>query len=379
MKGNLRGLPTVFVYEHITGGGLAGQMLPRSLAAEGTAMRRALASDFSRIEGIDVVMALDARLPDDTGPWSVVRIGPGEFEAVLEAWIDAAAAILCVAPETDGVLGDLVGRLARTGGARSLNAEVAAIRHSTDKHRLAWFWKRVGVRTPAARIVPPDSLLPFPPVRFAPIGTVSPWSKTTDLEPEPGDEWIDYPLILKPIDGAGMRATYLLSGPDDGPPRHERTSPMLIQPWVSGEPMSASYLVGAGGEIGLVGVTRQRIDLRPGQLHYQGGIVEPDVEPGESVLRAVASIAGLRGWVGVDFVRTAPDPIDIVIEVNPRPTTSYVGLRRLFPPGELARVWWSALVAGKPPPPRLQPTPNTVATRVRFDADGTIRQESVLS
>jgi formate-dependent phosphoribosylglycinamide formyltransferase (GAR transformylase) len=43
--------------------------------------------------------------------------------------------------------------------------------------------------------------------------------------------------------------------------------------------------------------------------------------------RVVKSISGLQGYVGVDFVLTKEAAV--IVEVNPRLTTSYVGLRRV--------------------------------------------------
>ena len=56
-------------------------------------------------------------------------------------------------------------------------------------------------------------------------------------------------------------------------------------------------------------------------------------------LEAVRSVAGLRGFVGVDFVRDETTGETTVIEINPRPTTSYVGLARLCPAGAIAGAW----------------------------------------
>src|SRR5215218_5633660 len=70
-------MTTVLVHEWVTGGGLAGSDLPPSWAAEGGAMRRAIASDFAGLPDVRVVMTLDARLPEEPGPWTVVRVGPG--------------------------------------------------------------------------------------------------------------------------------------------------------------------------------------------------------------------------------------------------------------------------------------------------------------
>src|SRR3954464_11565256 len=73
-----RGPMQVLVHEWVTGGGLAGSPLPASWAAEGRAMRRAIARDFASLPEVRVVVTLDDRQPDDPGPWTVVRVGPGE-------------------------------------------------------------------------------------------------------------------------------------------------------------------------------------------------------------------------------------------------------------------------------------------------------------
>jgi biotin carboxylase len=48
----------------------------------------------------------------------------------------------------------------------------------------------------------------------------------------------------------------------------------------------------------------------------------------DAATELVESIAGLKGYVGVDLILTKKDPI--VIEVNPRLTTSYVGTRKVL-------------------------------------------------
>jgi len=50
--------------------------------------------------------------------------------------------------------------------------------------------------------------------------------------------------------------------------------------------------------------------------------------------KAVETLEGLKGYVGVDMILTDEEPV--VIEINPRLTTSYVGLRRVtnFNPAE---------------------------------------------
>ena len=85
------------------------------------------------------------------------------------------------------------------------------------------------------------------------------------------------------------------------------------------------------------------MEVNNARFEYRGGTV-PALS-GRAVERlrtAVESIAGLRGFVGVDFLWDTARQHATLLEINPRPTTSYVGLSRLLPPGRLARAWLDA-------------------------------------
>src|SRR5262245_8994121 len=97
---------TILVHEWVTGGGLAGSPLPPSWAAEGGAMRRAIAADFASMPGssVGVTMTLDARLADDPGPWTVERIGEGQETDRVRELARTADFTVVIAPETMGIL-----------------------------------------------------------------------------------------------------------------------------------------------------------------------------------------------------------------------------------------------------------------------------------
>jgi len=91
--------------------------------------------------------------------------------------------------------------------------------------------------------------------------------------------------------------------------------------------------------------------VRPGvPFEYRGGAAGVDHPRGKGIVAAarvaVGALPGLRGHVGVDLV-VAPDRC-VVIEVNPRLTTSYVGLRRALR-ANLAELVWRAVVEGRLP------------------------------
>jgi predicted ATP-grasp superfamily ATP-dependent carboligase len=71
---------------------------------------------------------------------------------------------------------------------------------------------------------------------------------------------------------------------------------------------------------------------RDNRFRYLGGSLPlPEISASRAIalaLQAVAGIDGLRGYVGVDLV-LGDDGHDYAIEINPRLTTSYLGLRQL--------------------------------------------------
>ena len=85
-------------------------------------------------------------------------------------------------------------------------------------------------------------------------------------------------------------------------------------------------------------------------------------------VRAVGCLSPSRGYLGVDLV-LGDDPggvADVVIEINPRLTTSYVGLRALLE-GNLAATML-AIAAGQSPELCWKTGP------IAFDAAGGVRQ-----
>jgi predicted ATP-grasp superfamily ATP-dependent carboligase len=193
-----------------------------------------------------------------------------------------------------------------------------------------------------------------------------------------------YPAVLKPIDGAGSVDTYLVSGADDLPAAARVLPVALLQPFHDGIPMSASFLI-ADDRAWLIGIGRQRTTIREGRFVYQGGLIPVPCPQAEIVLgRAVESVPGLRGFVGVDFLWEPELGQTTVLEINPRATTSFVGLSRLLPAGGLAAAWLAA--CGVPGYTRelLENLADIVRRQppVDFDANGTIRpgrHEAVIS
>jgi len=270
-------MTTVFVYEDVcaTEAGRDDQSRPASaLLAEGQAMLAAVTADFRAVPDVRVV----------------------EQGSDFSGQLRSADYSLIIAPECDGRLEHLCREVLANGG-RLLGPSPDAVRLTADKLELARYWKRHGVPTP----------------------------ETWPL----GDEPVELTVVIKPRDGAGSQATVLKAG--DGQASAVCWSgPLIAQRFVAGFAASVAFLIGPGMLTPLVPCEQMLSD--DGWFQYRGGRLPMAPRLAERAVRiataAVKCVPGLRGYVGVDVV-LGDDGRDWAIEINPRLTTSYVGLRAL--------------------------------------------------
>jgi predicted ATP-grasp superfamily ATP-dependent carboligase len=142
--------------------------------------------------------------------------------------------------------------------------------------------------------------------------------------------------VVKPDDGAGSvntrrhgdRAAALI----DWQLREQRGEIATLEPWVDGDTLSLSLLVHDDGAE-LLAVNRQRLAIDGEGLVslIEVDIAAADIDAAqqqalEQTVRGVrAALPGLAGWVGIDLVWHAGHG-PVVIEVNPRVTSAYVGM-----------------------------------------------------
>jgi predicted ATP-grasp superfamily ATP-dependent carboligase len=345
---NLGSAMRVLIHEWVTGGGLAGEALPESWAREGFAMRRAVADDFRALEGVEVLTTLDARFRAEDHERATVLVRKGEEEAILGQLAAGCDYTVLIAPETDCILERRAAHVEQSGG-RTLGASPAAIALTTNKLRLASHLASAGVATPPVAWFDPRSR--HPPA-------------------------FGFPAVIKPVDGAGSLDTWLVRSAHDVPVLEPTERKWIVQPFIEGAAMSASYLVAPDGESHLLGVGRQFMDLRRRRFVYEGGRIPGPVELGLSEpLRAVRCVPGLRGYVGVDFIVDEALGGITIIEINPRVTTSFVGWQRLLRAGTIARYWLDSFgSAGSPE--KARSWGNDKLGPVRFLPDGTLVDET---
>ena len=179
-----------------------------------------------------------------------------------------------------------------------------------------------------------------------------------------------YPIVVKPARGAGCRGVALVrNGRElcqaiDVARDRRGKGAVLLQQYVAGAAASVSLLSDGSRSVAL-SVNGQAIRT----LHafsYRGGRVPFDhplaTRAAATAIRACEALPGLRGYVGVDLVLTRSEAI--VIEVNPRLTTAYVGVRSALD-ANVADLALSACAG-------ILPVPPPVRRHVRFTAGGRI-------
>src|SRR5262249_10224716 len=138
---------------------------------------------------------------------------------------------------------------------------------------------------------------------------------------------------------------------------------ILLQEYVSGVAASMTFLVGPRQTLALL--PGSQLLSRDGRFRYQGGEIPLGERHATRAIRlgqqAIRCVPGLRGFIGVDLV--LGENADWAIEINPRLTTSFVGLRRLAK-FNLAETWLN-LMRGMPVGPL-----EWKEGSVRFDCNG---------
>jgi predicted ATP-grasp superfamily ATP-dependent carboligase len=331
----------IFLYEYTCALGRTG-----SLHTEGWAMLRAVTEDFAKVPGAETITLLAETCTAQLGQHCWRATGDKEEESFRKL-AGQADFTLVIAPEFDDILAERCRWVLEAGG-RLLGSEPEAVSAAADKLHLAARLKECSV--------------PSPPTEMA-----------SDDQPR---RWFQFPAVCKPRFGAGSQATFFVRSADQlekGLTIARQEMPagaeFILQPFVPGMPASVAVLLGPAGKVPLLPAGQHLLDN--GRFRYQGGEAPLPAQLAERAqrlaMRGVSAIPSLLGYIGIDLVlgEAKDGSQDYVIEINPRFTTSYIGLRQLARTN-LVQVLLE-LISGK----EIHPLEWRFG-KVRFLADGTL-------
>lgn len=146
-------------------------------------------------------------------------------------------------------------------------------------------------------------------------------------------------MLVKPADGVSCSGVQVVQSYADfikASAHLKRTTSLpyfLLQDLMEGKSTSASIL-STGKRATPLSLNLQNIGFNQGNLIYNGGEVPYEHNLSDDAKdiakKAVESIGGLKGYVGVDLLLDEDHDEIYILEINPRLTTSYVALRRLL-------------------------------------------------
>jgi predicted ATP-grasp superfamily ATP-dependent carboligase len=294
----------ILVYEYLTGGGHNGNPCA-SLIEEGERMVMALVRDLLHLPEHTVTLIRDARLnpcPFDDHRLKLLWVQPHEDpEVLLSRSLVNVDAVWPIAPETGGCLAAICALIERHG-KRLLTTPTEGVLLATSKSRTLKSLAQHGVP-----IVP-----------------------TLVLE-NPGfkAEW-DYPWVFKIDDGVGCEDTFIIQGPYEQRMFDEKedSRTWVAQPLLEGEALSLSGIF-YQGEGRLLCCNRQNIRQTQEGFRLLGITVHARPDP-EGIFKALLSrvaraLPSLWGFAGIDFILGPEGPK--VLEINPRLTSAYPGIR----------------------------------------------------
>lgn len=287
--------------EFITAGGLNRAELPQSLVREGMMMRDAVLIDLSVLPNIQIITTHDVRL--DSPLLGSVQIR--ENDNVMSIWQDLLEdcdAAFIIAPETDGKLASLVA-LVNNAHVLHLGCGLTAIEIASSKYQTYKYFKKAKINV-------------IPTYHF------------DELPIEDDQQW-----VIKPDDGAGCDDTIFVNNFTElqqylaNKAQTQSIKNLVIQPFLQGMPASISMLCKAG-QAWVLSCNLQKIALVHNRFVYKGNVVNSlhthDANF-EIIAKKIAhAMPELAGYVGIDVIVNG-DEIT-VLEINPRFTTSFVGL-----------------------------------------------------
>jgi hypothetical protein len=318
-------------------------------------MLRSIAADLAAVPGCRVVTTLDIRCPALGLAGVDVRPArsPGEESELFAQLASQSDVTLVIAPELGDALTTRCRQAREARAPRLLNPETSTVALCSDKLQLYEALVRAGLPT-----IP-----------------------TAPLDGSPVEARFAGPCVVKPQFGAGSQDIFVLCDAADveahwqsssgtGPP----PGGMIVQPYVPGTPVSIAIL-GRGPEQppDVLPIARQHLSSE-GRLRYLGGSVPWQGAAAAAVRRLAAAVwqwrNGWDGYVGLDVLLPDAAPEQpLLVEINPRLTTSYLGYRTLACENLAAR-----MLAGSDelPPPRWR---DVVVTFTPEDVSATVRAQ----
>jgi len=322
----------IFICEFASSGGFNQKNIPSSLFCEGFGMLRSIIEDFRAID-FTIHTLLDYRISYLSKYLQADNIKyvseKDSFVKEFETAVKESEYCFIIAPEFSNILYNLT-KIVKINRKALLSVDLKGIELGTSKFKNYKFFTKNELTTPQTHLIPFKAQL---------LDSEFVVQKFNELKT---------PIVIKPDDGVGAESIYYIENESHIESFFKENShdlelgrPYVLQNFVEGKDLSVS-LIGLSTKSKnqqkppvILSVNAQEINIKSsnGASEYFGGYTPAENckkihTQLETIFKRV-DFSIFCGYFGIDFVRTINHSI-FFIEINPRLTTSYVGLRNII-------------------------------------------------
>ncbi len=322
----------VFIFEFVSGGGFNQVDIPSSLFCEGFGMLRSIIADFKAMDFI-ISTILDYRIYFLSNLLEADIIhkvdAKDNYINIFKNQVRNCKSIFIIAPESSNILYELT-EIAKNYKKIILSVDLEGIKLSTSKIMTYSFFKKNKINTPKTYLIP---------LRNKKFDLEFIIQKFKELK---------RPIIIKPEDGVGAESIYYFGSENqireffqslDNRVEYNRT--YILQEFIDGRDLSIS-LIGKSSKLKsqiatpiFLSINSQDVEITNLKIksEYFGGYTP--VEDQKEILNYLSKILNkinlskFSGYYGIDFIQKKNKTVHF-LEINPRLTTSYIGLRNVI-------------------------------------------------
>ena len=324
----------IFLFEFASGGGFNQVNIPTSLFCEGYGMLRSIIEDFKSLD-FEISILLDYRgisykkfLQADI----INQVNANDDYLVkFEKEVKNCEFCFIIAPEFSEILYKLT-KIVKNNNKEILSVDLEGITLGTYKLDTYEFFKACSVNTPQTFLISRNKQ------NFDLDSIIQTFNQFNGR------------IIIKPEDGVGAENIFyfenekqiikLFKGLGE---KLDISRKYLLQEYIEGRDLSVS-LIGTLNNPIILCVNTQNLSIKSnnGGSEYLGGTTP--VENHEEITKNLMKIfekmdlSKFSSYYGIDFIRKA-DKSMYFIEINPRLTTSYIGIRNIIDKNPAELIW----------------------------------------
>jgi predicted ATP-grasp superfamily ATP-dependent carboligase len=364
----------LFIFEYVSGGGFNQMQIPSSLFCEGYGMLRSIILDFKKLN-FKISTLLDHRIIFLASYLKADSIKETRVEdnyiELFNVEVKKCDYCFIIAPESSNILYELT-KIVRDNNKKILSIDLDGIELGSSKFTCYEYFKASSVNTPQSFIIPikKDTLdLDFIIRKY---------------------NQLNCPIIVKPDDGVGAESIFYFNSENQIHNFFTSQSNLIdsernyiLQEFIEGEDLSISLIAhkdllekfDKNHQILAINSQYININNEKAKSEYFGGYTPVNnLNIHISNILEKLDLTKFNGYFGIDFIRKADNSI-FFIELNPRLTTSYIGVRKIlsYNPAEVITNSKFKLLESEKSPINI----NSIFTRLELKYGGTENSEEI--